>query len=151
MLLAERSEWERAAIYLGHSLVAYATAFLLWVLFLLVFMPASPHFEAIEQVVSAIFLGGIGAEVYWGTANLLRFTWRAKLGRPKRLLLYELIILLDALLLAPPSYAFFPTLGDAVALSAVVIGAIVMLTHIDVVLELALKLQRKGYEALERQ
>ena len=145
--LAEGGEWEQAAIHLAHSMVAYATAFLLWILFLLVFLPSSPHFEAIDQLVSAIFLSGVGVEAYWGTSNLLRFVWRAKLSRLRKLLFYELIILLDALLLAPPSYALSPTLGDAVTLSAVVMGAIALLTHIDVVLELALRLQRRSYEA----
>jgi len=143
------AEWERAGVRLGRAVVAYATAFLLWLFLLLVYLPAShlPSTEPLAPLIALIFLGGIAAEVWWGTTSLLEFLELAALSRPAKLLATELVVLLDALLLAPPLYAISPALGGACVIVALVVAVALLLMNAEALLELvAMFLPERGKE-----
>lgn len=145
--LAER-EWEEAGVKLGRSMVAYATAFLLWLFLLAVFLPAAsaPLSESLAPVIALIFLLGIAVEVYWGTTNLLEFLDLSRPGKVARFLTLELIVALDALLLAAPLYAISPALGGACIVVASVVAVMILLTHSEAFVELILRLITRSGE-----
>lgn len=148
---AVSSSWggyEEAASHLGRAVVAYATAFLLWIFFLAVFLPAAavPLSEPVLPIIALVFTTGIAVEVYWGTVNLIDFLDLSRLGRVARFLLLEFTVLLDSLLLTPPLYAISPAVGGAYLIVALVIAVLILLTHSDVVVELAFKLVAKSEE-----
>jgi len=133
-LQARLADWERAAMHLGRAIVAYSVAFLLWLLFLVAFLPASEmiHAEPLPQVIALLFLGAMAVEAAWGTLDLLRFAWLSG-GGLLRLAALELAIALDAVLLYPPLHALSPTLGLALLVTSAALAGAALLAHIEVV------------------
>jgi len=146
---AAGGEWERyeeAAAKLGRAVVAYATAFLLWLFLIAIFVPAAsaPSSEQILPIVALIFLAGIAVEVYWGTVNLIDFLSLASPSRVTRFLALELIVLLDSLLLATPLHFISPVLGGACIVVAAVAAVLILVTHTEAALELVFNRWRRG-------
>lgn len=127
---------EDAALYFGKAVAAYSTAFLLWLFLLAIFLPAAELYTEIrlQPLVSAIFLVGIASEAYKGTVNLLSFLRSIHIGKVARLVAYELIILLDAILVTPVFYAISPVLGGAALIIAALSSVIALLSGMDVVM-----------------
>ncbi len=140
---------EEAAAQLSAAVSAYLTAFLLWLLLLAVFLPAAElHAEPrLQPLVAAAFLLGIALEVYRGTASLLRFLDAAGAGRAARFAAYELAIAIDAALLAPALHAVSPALGGAALAVAALLGALLALSHADVVVAALMRGPRRPQTA----
>ncbi|MEM1509795.1 MAG: hypothetical protein QXY49_03675 [Thermofilaceae archaeon] len=135
------SELQDPAVYLGRALVNYTTAFLLWLFFTAVFLPAAEAQSTTntEPLIALVFLIGIAFEAYLGSVAVLNFVTISKASKPAKFLSIELVILADAVLLIPPLRAVSPALGGAVLLIAIVVAVIVALVHIDVLIQYVLK------------
>lgn len=129
------------AVYLGRALVNYTTAFLLWLFFVAVFLPAAEAQNATktEPLIALVFLVGIAFEAYLGSVAVLNLVTISKAGKQAKFFSIELVILADAVLLIPPLRAVSPALGGAMLLTAIVVAVVVALVHMDVLIQLVLR------------
>lgn len=129
------------AIYLGRALVNYTTAFLLWLFFIAVFLPAAEEQGAAnaEPLIALVFLAGIALEAYLGSVAVINFVTVSKVGKLAKFLSVELVILADAVLLLPPLHAISPALGGAALITAIVAAAVAALVHMDVLIQYLLR------------
>lgn len=129
------------AVYLGRALVNYTTAFLLWLFFMAVFLPAAEEQSAANAgpLIALVFLTGIALEAYLGSVAVVNFVAVSKVSKLVKFLSLELVVLMDAVLLIPPLHAVSPVLGGAALITAIVAAAVAALVHMDALIQYVVK------------